>query len=375
MQTTSLHNIDRLFAQVDSGWGLPVAGYSDREWYTREREAVFDRSWYYIGMAQELAKPGDVILGHAGLVPVIVSRDTDGALQAMANVCKHRGHPVCREKGNYRVLSCAYHGWTYGLNGRLRGAPGSESEAEFDRAQFALTPLRLDVWGPMIFVSPDPEAKPLAEHFPDFAAIAAMRDFNLDPGAYTFHRRYTSTAKANWKIWYDNTLECFHCPHVHGSSFNEAYAVDQGDYECLIRDRVVSYYFPPKPQRASNKLQVTWNKHLHLFPGFFVTQQDDIMLVHQMRVIDPDTTTVFWDILAERGADMARVEAWCKIWEDTLVEDKLAVEAVHANVNARTFTANRYMNAREPVPQNINRWLLTAIANADSKRQQDEIAS
>lgn len=113
-------------------------------------------------------------------------------------------------------------------------------------------------------------------------------------------------------------------------------------------------------------MQVTWNKHLHLFPGFFVTQQDDIMLVHQMRVIDERTTTVFWEILAEQGADEARVEAWCKIWEDTVVEDKEAIEAVQANVSVQTFTANRYMTAREPVPGHINRWTLDALARLAS---------
>lgn len=364
MLDETLKDMARLRQAVEAGWGLPVHSYSDRQWHARERAAVFDRAWYYAGMAQTVPKAGDVLLAHAGLLPAIVVRGADGALRAFVNVCRHRGHPVCRANGNHTVLSCPYHGWTYGLDGRLRGAPGSEAEADFDKAAFGLTALRLDMWGPMIFVSPDPDARPLAEHFPAFAAIAARRGFNLDPEAYTVHRRYQATSRVNWKIWYDNTLECFHCPHVHGSSFNDAYAVDQGDYECLIDDRVVSYYFPPKPQRSAERLQVTGNRHLHLFPGFFAAQQDDIMIVHQMRPIDPDTTAVFWDILAERGADPARVAGWSQIWETTLLEDKAVVEAVHANVNAGTFVANRYLRSREPVPQNINRWLLDAMAAA-----------
>lgn len=364
MLDEALRDMDGLAKAVAAGWGLPVQSYADQNWHAHERAAVFDRAWYYVGMAQTVPDAGDVMIGHAGLVPVIVARGRDGTLRALANVCKHRGHPVCRAGGRHRVLSCPYHGWTYELDGRLRGAPGSEAEVNFDKADFGLTRLRLDNWGPMIFVSPDPGARPLTEHFPDFGAIATRRDFNLDPHAYRFHRRYEATVRANWKIWYDNTLECFHCPHVHGHSFNDAYAVDQGDYECLIEDRVVSYCFPPKPLRHANRLQVTWNKHLHLFPGFFVTQQDDIMLVHQMRVIDPETTTVFWDVLSEVGADPDRVEGWCKIWEDTLMEDKAAVEAVHANIASRVLVANRYMRSREPVPQNINRWLLAAMAAA-----------
>ncbi|MEM7669745.1 MAG: aromatic ring-hydroxylating dioxygenase subunit alpha, partial [Pseudomonadota bacterium] len=258
MPENSLRDLEALSASVDAGWGLPVQTYSDPDWYARERAAIFDRSWYYVGMVQSLPNPGDVILGHAGLVPVIVARGRDGSLHAMVNVCRHRGHPVCQKDGNYRTLSCPYHGWTYGIDGRLRGAPGSEGETDFDRTEFGLITLRLDCWGPMIFVSADPDALSLDAHFPDHASIAQDRDFDLNPDTYTLHRRYHGTARANWKLWYDNTLECFHCPHVHGASFNDAYAVDPADYECRIADRVVSYYFPPKPQRKANRLQVTW---------------------------------------------------------------------------------------------------------------------
>lgn len=177
----SLTDLDALAASVDAGWGLPVQSYSDPDWYALERAAIFDRSWYFVGMIQTLPKPGDVILGHAGLVRVIIARGPDGTLRAMANVCRHRGHPVCREAGNHRTLSCPYHGWTYGLDGQLRGAPGSESEADFDKYRFGLTTLSLDTRGPMIFVSADPHALPLTHHFPDFARIAQSRGLTSTP--------------------------------------------------------------------------------------------------------------------------------------------------------------------------------------------------
>lgn len=362
---SSLQNLVALSTDINGDRGLPVASYSDPDWLAKEREAILDKGWYYIGLKHNLANPGDVIVGHAGRVPVLVSRErSGGTLHAVVNVCRHRGYPVCQKDGNHSVLSCPYHGWTYELDGSLRKAPGTNGE--YDKSEVSLPKLRLETWGPMVFVSPDPKAPALAEHFPDFEAISQLRAFNLDPEAYVFHRRYHSDIRANWKIWYDNTLECFHCPHVHSASFNDAYAVDPADYECLIRERLVSYYFPPKPQRSNDQLQVTWNKHMHLFPGFFVTQQDDIMLVHQMRVIDENTTHVFWDILAEKGADMDRVERWCSLWEETLEEDKNAVETVHANINELTFSANRYAPAREPVPQHINRWILDAFRATSS---------
>ena len=350
----------KLERDLASGWGFPVELYLDPEWYAVEQRSIFQKSWFCVGTTHRLQNSGDVILGYANDIPVMVTRDRDGEIHALINVCRHRAHPVCRSEGNHKILTCPYHGWSYGLNGKLRGAPGSDDEEIFTKDDFCLRTLPVELWGFMIFVAASPDMRPLDLHYPAFKKVADLRQFDHDPAHYSFHRRYTSTADANWKFWYDNTLECFHCPSVHSDSFNKAYAVEAKDYETLIEDRIVSYFFPPKPKKSANALQVTFNRHLHLFPGFFATQQDDIMLVHQMRPLGIDRTTVFWDILAADGADPVRIEGWCRIWEETLIEDKLAVEAVQQHASPRTFTANRYMRSREPVPLHINQWIWSA---------------
>ena len=62
-------------------------------------------------------------------------------------------------------------------------------------------------------------------------------------------------------------------------------------------------------------------------------------------------TALYQSKAAEALAKFDKALEDTAVWEDTLVEDKIAVEAVHNNISAQTFTANRYMAAREPVPQ------------------------
>ena len=81
-------------------------------------------------------------------------------ITAFVNVCRHRGAEIVPDgsRGNRNTLQCHYHAWTWGLDGRLRAAPGSEDEPCFRKEDFPLTPLEVAVLGPFVFVKPDPQA-------------------------------------------------------------------------------------------------------------------------------------------------------------------------------------------------------------------------
>ena len=52
-----------------------------------------------------------------------IDKDT-GEIHVFLNVCSHRGMQVCRsECGNSSSFKCSYHGWVFGNDGNLLGAP------------------------------------------------------------------------------------------------------------------------------------------------------------------------------------------------------------------------------------------------------------
>ena len=108
----------------ESARAMPPSVYTSAEFMEREIAGVFSKDWYCVGRAEALAEPGDYVTAELARQPVVVLRDRDGSLTALSNVCLHRMSTMLEGRGKVRALSCPYHGWTYNLDGSLRGGQG-----------------------------------------------------------------------------------------------------------------------------------------------------------------------------------------------------------------------------------------------------------
>jgi phenylpropionate dioxygenase-like ring-hydroxylating dioxygenase large terminal subunit len=245
---------------VKPGRSLPSHWYVDPGRLEGELEHVFDRSWQYAGPAELVAEPGSFLTTQAGRVPIVVTRDTDGELNAFVNVCRHRGAEVARERnGRRKSLQCHYHAWTYGLDGRLRAAPRTEG---LDLDDVALPCATVGTWGPFVFVNPDPEAAPLAETLGELPTIVAEAGLHLD--AVRPRRNAGYEIQANWKLVVDNYLECYHCPVAH-PGFSQAFDVD--DYT-LTQYPTFSVQRTPGREAGEGLYAFLWpNFTINFYPG------------------------------------------------------------------------------------------------------------
>jgi len=204
---------EALLAALDEGRALPSNWYTDEAHFARERDRVLRRSWHYAGHTGQLSRPGDHVLVEIAGIPFILLRDDTGELRAFVNICRHRAHAVCLEPGNRKTLQCLYHGWTYRLDGRLHRAPRAENELEFDPAQFSLVPGQVAQWGPTIWINPDPEAPSFDIWLHGLKDLVAEHGIDVDRYAFALERSWT--IEANWKVFLDNAIECYHCPTCH----------------------------------------------------------------------------------------------------------------------------------------------------------------
>ena len=170
-----------------------------------ELDAVFTRSWVIAGSLDRPATSGYHLVSRVAHVPVLVTRARDGALHGFVNVCRHRAYPVATEDGCRQLLQCAYHAWTYELDGRLNRAPRAEAEPGFDRADFSLVRVSVDTWGPLVWINPDPDARPLREAHPELEALAA--EHGIDVAGMTLQSRAAETLAANWKATLEGAAE------------------------------------------------------------------------------------------------------------------------------------------------------------------------
>lgn len=207
-------NLD-ISARADSSRTLPGWAFTDQAVFEREREAIHFRSWHYAGTTQELLKAGDYLTASIVDQSIIIIRGQDGELRGFYNVCQHRAHELLRGRGHVHRITCPYHAWTYGIDGRFGGARGTASLQSFDNAAFNLKPVRIEVFAKrLIFFNLDPAAIPLRDQAADLEAdleaeVPSFDRLTVAPGFAS------AEIQANWKVAVDNYLECYHCRNAH----------------------------------------------------------------------------------------------------------------------------------------------------------------
>ena len=192
---------------------LPARYYTDPQLFRDELERFYCESWVCAGRAEQVAKPGDYFLREVAGESIIVTRDRQNKIRAFYNVCRHRGTKLVTEsEGSFSGrIQCGYHGWTYGLDGKLIGAPHMDEDSGFCGEDYPLNKVPAAEWDGHIFINLDPQAAPLEKQLADLPAKFVpwrMADLRL-------HRRIVYDVKANWKLIMLNYNECLHCPVLH----------------------------------------------------------------------------------------------------------------------------------------------------------------
>jgi phenylpropionate dioxygenase-like ring-hydroxylating dioxygenase large terminal subunit len=195
---------------------LASRAYVDPAIYALEVERIFRREWISVGRLEQLANNGDFFTLDLFGEPIVVARGDDGAVRAMSRICRHRAMPVVEGVGNRKSFQCPYHLWTYGLDGRLIGAPGMEKMRGFRREDCPLVQIRTGIWEGWIFINFDSAAPALATmleplrrrlagvHLADFRATEAL----------------VYDSPWNWKVFVDNFMESYHHMGIHPDTLN-----------------------------------------------------------------------------------------------------------------------------------------------------------
>ncbi len=349
---------------------IPWDWFADPAVARLEHERIFRRTWQYAGHTGELTEPGSFVSTRAGAVPVVLVRDREGVLRGFVNVCRHRGYLLCDGNGRRETLQCAYHAWTYNLDGSLRNAPRSDAEPGFDREGLGLLPVAVDTWGPFVFVNPDPQAAPLAEHLGELPRIVA--DGGVDVDALVFNQRAESDYDANWKTCVENFLECYHCAVAH-PSFSKAIDVSPGAYELVEHPTFSSQYGPPKNggggvYDASG--DVGGGQFHLLFPGTTINVMPGRGNISIGPVVPtgPERTYRFLDYFFLPGTDEQWITDYLELDNQVGAEDKVLVERVQAGMRSGLIAGGALMPESERLVRHFELLLVEALGSEASSR-------
>lgn len=411
-------SIEKIAAMVEAEQARPdyaIDSYFYRSHlvYEKELDNLVFRSWLYAGHVSEVPNSGDYLLFDIGEDSVIIVRDKAGEVQALMNICRHRGSRVCEEQsGNRKTFVCPYHGWVYNTDGSLKAAREMDARADFDSAAHGLKKARIVVYMGLIFINCDPQAA-------DF--LGPLSNLQEQLGAYDLEHakvahKQTYTVNANWKLVLENYLECYHCATSHRAYARMHTLKDRGskvaDIVQAMLDRServtgvegMSKAFYAIYLDAAGFGACAYTSRYGLFDGYLTGSEDGQPVAPLMGSIKnydggagdfqmgplsfmlnyPDhcvlyrfiprglTSTemeVVWFVNgdAQEGVDYDRDKVtW--LWHNTTLEDEFIIGRNSEGVNSRFFEPGPYHPEFEATLQQFINWYLDTMSRVAQER-------
>ena len=371
---------DAVLAALEQGETLPATWYTEPAYFAREQERIFRRSWQYVGLTEQVARPGDFFTARAGDVPIIVARDHQGKLLGHINVCRHRGSQLVNvEQGNRATLQCGYHAWTYNLDGSLRAAPGMRDEPDFDTTCYALIPVQVAAWGPFIFANPDRHAPPLAATLGELPAMVAATGLRLDAVRRKVRRTYDIAA--NWKVVLDNYLECYHCPVAH-PGFSDL--IDLKSYSVAEYEYFSTQAGPPTKSAQQGKAglydisgEVKAGFYAFLWPNFTLNiyPGPGNVSLNLFLPVDTHRTLAIYEYCFAESVPEREIEDFTRFIDQVQDEDVVLCESVQRGLRSGFFDRGRLMRSERALAhfqKLVHRFLVDGPDETDKTDKTDE---
>ena len=382
-------------APLERASTIPAPWYTDQRIFELEQQTVFSQSWQVAARLDQLQKPGDYVTTDIGDEPIVIVRGGDNQVRAFFNVCRHHAAAVMIEPhGNAPQLRCPYHGWTYSLEGELKGTPDFSGVCDFDRAGNGLMPVEVEVWQNWVFVKTDgtrgisPTVRegstgalepsltvglmlrdrgPLNESIEDWVGnqlvneIGALGLSNL----HWFERR-KYIIDCNWKVFVDNYLDGgYHVPHLHKGLDSvldySNYTIDCGQRHCLQSSPMVG------TDNADIAATRTGERALYywIYPNFMFNCYAGVMDTNLVRPMSVDRTEVIFDFYFADVSESAREQnrASVAVGDRIQQEDLDICASVQRGLKSRVYDAGRLSVRRE-----AGEHLFHRLLHADLKR-------
>ncbi len=334
---------------LEEAWTIPAPWYFDERIAELERASVFSASWQIVGRLDQLRENGQFFTADLAGEPLVVVRGEDGQLRAFYNVCRHHAAAVVPEaQGCAKQFRCPYHGWTYGIDGSLRGMVEFDGVCSFDRAKNGLVPVRVDAWENFVFVNLDGHAAPLRSFLGIVPELVAP--LKLAEKLHFFDRRIY-TVNCNWKVYVDNYLDGgYHVPHAHKglSSVIEytKYTIENFERACLQSSPLSSDSTAEAGVAATRRGRAFY---LWLYPNFMINAYEGVMDTNLVLPLSVNRCAVIFDyyFADTSAAAEARHKESIAVSERVQDEDMVICDAVQRGLGSRAYVAGRLSVRRE----------------------------
>jgi len=355
-------------ARIEAAFTIPAQWYTERQVYDLETRTVLANSWQIVGRADQVREPGQYATAEIAGEPIVIVRGADHVLRGFFNVCRHHAAAVMTEpEGKAGQLRCPYHGWTYSLEGELKGTPDFAGVCHFDRSANGLRPVDTAVWEKWVFVrlgsgySTTPHLS--LENFLGFDLLNQFRSLGL--GSLYWQERHHWTLDCNWKVFVDNYLDGgYHVPYLHKGldsvlDYNK-YKIENGGRYCLQSSPLTSEGAEPETSavRKGDRALYYW-----IYPNFMINWCEGAMDTNLVIPRGVDQTEVIFDFYFPDVSEAARERNRASIAVSRRIQDEdIAIcKSVQRGLNSRAYDAGRLSVRREAGEHLFHRLLHAAL--------------
>lgn len=270
-------------AAFDVALSLPPKIYHSAEILDLETDRLFHRGWICVGRMAEMPGHGDYICRDVVDTPVFVVRQQDCSVRAFANVCAHRSARLLNADGHATRISCPYHSWTYGTDGKLVGAPFMDKTKGFDVKNHKLKEYACEVWEGFVYVNLSSDARSIVSSLHEL--LTQVGDFRMSDYVPVFSR--VDVWNTNWKCLVENFMDAYHLHRVHKSSFGK-YGTSEDITELYPGGDAFTYHYVQEdqdPRSVQAHPDNTWlvgpNRNrtwlINIFPSHMIQLQPDML--------------------------------------------------------------------------------------------------
>lgn len=339
---------DRPFREnPKKSYTLPARYYTDPKIFDAEKTAIFYRTWHYAGHVSQVANTGEYFTTRIHEQNIFVARGRDQKLRAFYNVCAHRGHELLEGSGKKNVITCPYHAWAFDFDGRLVNARNSENVEGFNKCDFSLKEVQVEVFCGLVLVNLDPNAKPFAEEMDGLEA--EIRSYLPRVDDLGFAQRDTYNVSSNWKVLVDNFLECYHCAPAHKDFVD---LVDMNSYRTITHKRYSSQCAAAPRTTKSSAFEFEKGDIDFGYAGFFVWPNFTIWIypgeanlsVLQMNPDDVETCLEYQDWFTIGGEVTPQLKDAIDYQKDVLQPEDIGLcESVQRGLKSLGYNQGRFI--------------------------------
>jgi len=367
---------------------LPQRYFISPDVFAEEQEKIFSRQWILVGHQSRIAHAGDYFVSKVANESLIVIRDKRGEIRGFYNVCRHRGSRLIENTNGELsgAIQCPYHAWTYGLDGRLLGAPHMDDVPGFNKGDYPLHAVNVALWEGFIFVNltgSGPLTSILSQRerrkqdsfvsLEDWFAPLTGKFSHWNMSILQPAKRIEYDVRANWKLMFENYSECYHCPGVH-PQLQKVSPYDSAEND-LREGPFLGGFMKINPGKSltmsgnacaafvgkiENLQQVFYYS---IFPNMLLSLHPEYVMMHQLWPHSPERTLIVCDWLFHPDAFSRkdfRPEDAIEFWDMTNKQDWHVCELSQQGISSRAYQPGPY-SSRESIPAAWDEYYLRQV--------------